>query len=114
MAKLDRFTPKIGYPDTWRDYTDLAIDPDDLVGNVRAAAAFDVAWQLGKIGRPVDRGEWFMTPQTVNAYYSPGMNDIVFPGGDLAAAVLRPGGRRRRELRRDRCRDRPRDRPRIR
>ena len=85
LAKLDRFTAKIGYPDTWRDYSGLAIDRDDLVGNVRAAAAFDVAWELGKIGRPVDRGEWFMTPQTVNAYYSPGMNDIVFP-----AAILQP------------------------
>ena len=85
LAKLDRFTPKIGYPDTWRDYSELAIEPDDLVGNVRAAAAFDVAWELGKIGRPVDRGEWFMTPQTVNAYYNPGMNDIVFP-----AAILQP------------------------
>ena len=85
LSKLDRFTPKIGYPDTWRDYTDLAIDRHDLVGNVRAASAFDLAWELDKIGRPVDRREWFMTPQTVNAYYSPGMNDIVFP-----AAILQP------------------------
>ena len=85
LAKLDRFTPKIGYPDTWRDYTPLEIDRLDLVGNVRASSAFEVDWELGKIGRPVDRGEWFMTPQTVNAYYSPGMNDIVFP-----AAILQP------------------------
>jgi len=85
LAKLDRFTPKIGYPDTWRDYTALEIDRSDLVGNVRAASAFEVDWDLGKIGRPVDRTEWFMTPQTVNAYYSPGMNDIVFP-----AAILQP------------------------
>lgn len=85
LAKLDQFTPKIGYPDTWRDYTELSIDRADLVGNLRAASAFEVAWELGKIGRPVDRREWFMTPQTVNAYYSPGMNDIVFP-----AAILQP------------------------
>jgi putative endopeptidase len=85
LAKLDLFTAKIGYPDKWRDYGELVVDRFDLVGNVRAASAFELAWQLGKIGRPVDRGEWFMTPQTVNAYYSPGMNDIVFP-----AAILQP------------------------
>ncbi|HEX6917902.1 MAG TPA: peptidase M13, partial [Phycicoccus sp.] len=67
LAKLDRFTPKIGYPDTWRDYSALEIDPEDLLGNVRRATAFEVDRNLGKLGGPVDRGEWFMTPQTVNA-----------------------------------------------
>ncbi|MDH2443590.1 M13-type metalloendopeptidase [Amnibacterium sp. CER49] len=85
LTKLARFTPKIGYPVTWRDYTTLEIRPDDLVGNVRRAAAFEFDRELGKIGRPVDRDEWFMTPQTVNAYYNPGMNEIVFP-----AAILQP------------------------
>ncbi|MBA3369613.1 MAG: peptidase M13, partial [Geodermatophilaceae bacterium] len=85
LDKLGMFTPKVGYPDTWRDYSALTIDRDDLVGNVRAAAAFEFDRELGKIGAPVDRGEWFMTPQTVNAYYNPGMNEIVFP-----AAILQP------------------------
>ncbi|MDR1511934.1 MAG: peptidase M13 [Propionibacteriaceae bacterium] len=85
LAKLDQFTPKIGYPDKWRDYSALQARPDDLIGNLRAVAAFDLDRELGKIGRPVDRDEWFMTPQTVNAYYNPGMNEIVFP-----AAILQP------------------------
>ncbi|HSN02271.1 MAG TPA: M13-type metalloendopeptidase [Acidimicrobiales bacterium] len=85
LEKLDAFTPKIGYPARWRDYSGLAIDATDLVGNVRAAAAFEFARQLAKVGAPVDRDEWFMTPQTVNAYYNPGMNEIVFP-----AAILQP------------------------
>lgn len=81
--KLDRFTPKIGYPDSWRDYSTLDVAPDDLMGNVRAAAAFETDRQLAKVGNPVDRGEWFMTPQTVNAYYNPGLNEIVFPAAIL-------------------------------
>ena len=85
LAKLEAFTPKIGYPDRWRDYSALEIVPDDLLGNVRRAVAFEVDRQLAKIGGPVDRGEWFMTPQTVNAYYNPGLNEIVFP-----AAILQP------------------------
>jgi putative endopeptidase len=85
LAKLDTFTPKIGYPVRWRDYSTLAIEPDDLVGNVRRANVFEQDRELAKIGRPIDRDEWFMTPQTVNAYYNPGMNEIVFP-----AAILRP------------------------
>jgi putative endopeptidase len=85
LAKLDRFTPKIGYPDTWRDYSSLEIDAEDLLGNVRRATAFEVDRNLAKLGGPIDRGEWFMTPQTVNAYYNPGMNEIVFP-----AAILQP------------------------
>ncbi|WP_375388977.1 M13 family metallopeptidase [uncultured Amnibacterium sp.] len=85
LDKLGRFTPKIGYPAVWRDYSRLEVSADDLVGNVRASSAFEFDRELGKIGRPVDRDEWFMTPQTVNAYYNPGMNEIVFP-----AAILQP------------------------
>jgi len=85
LAKLDAFTPKIGYPVKWRDYSTLTVSPDDLVGNVRRASAFEQDWELAKIGKPIDRDEWFMTPQTVNAYYNPGMNEIVFP-----AAILQP------------------------
>ncbi len=79
LAKLEAFTPKIGYPVRWRDYSALVVDAHDLVGNVRRAHAFEQDRELGKIGRPLDRDEWFMTPQTVNAYYNPGMNEIVFP-----------------------------------
>jgi putative endopeptidase len=85
LEKLDKFTPKIGYPDTWRDYSKLQIDSDELVANARRAAAFEMARNLGKLGKPVDRHEWLMTPQTVNAYYNPSMNEIVFP-----AAILQP------------------------
>ena len=85
LAKLERFTPKVGYPVRWRDYSALEVDATDLVGNVRRAHAFEQDFELGKIGRPIDRDEWFMTPQTVNAYYNPGMNEIVFP-----AAILQP------------------------
>ncbi|GEL96167.1 M13 family metallopeptidase [Cellulomonas composti] len=85
LAKLDAFTTKIGYPVRWRDYTALEVDAADLVGNVRRASAFELDRELGKIGRPIDRDEWFLTPQTVNAYYNPGMNEIVFP-----AAILQP------------------------
>ncbi|HEU5149008.1 MAG TPA: M13-type metalloendopeptidase [Iamia sp.] len=84
LEKLDRFTPKVGYPARWRDYSALEIDRDDLLGSVRRAAAFESDRNLAKIGQPIDRDEWHMTPQTVNAYYNPGMNEIVFP-----AAILR-------------------------
>ena len=83
LDKLEKFTPKIGFPETWRDYSALEIDPTDLVGNVRATAAFGFDRELGKIGKPLDRDEWFMTPQTINAYYNPGMNEIVFPAAIL-------------------------------
>jgi putative endopeptidase len=83
LEKLELFTPKIGYPDTWRDYSALEITPDDLVANVRATTEFEFQRELGKIGRPLDRGEWFMTPQTINAYYNPGFNEIVFPAAIL-------------------------------
>ncbi|MDQ6657697.1 MAG: peptidase M13 [Actinomycetota bacterium] len=85
IDKLGRFTPKIGYPDSWRDYSSITIDATDLVGNVRRALAFETDRQLAKIGRPVDRSEWLMPPQTVNAYYNPGTNEICFP-----AAILQP------------------------
>ncbi|WP_349829158.1 M13 family metallopeptidase [Brevibacterium litoralis] len=84
LAKLDRFTPKVGYPDVWREYP-FEVDPRDLVGNVKRAHAAEHARQIAKIGQPVDRTEWLMTPQTVNAYYHPVLNEIVFP-----AAFLRP------------------------
>jgi len=85
LAKLEKFTPKIGYPDKWRDYAGLDISATDLVGNYRRGYAAEYDRDLAKLGGPVDRDEWFMTPQTVNAYYNPGMNEIVFP-----AAILQP------------------------
>ncbi|MDN4613628.1 M13-type metalloendopeptidase [Leifsonia sp. F6_8S_P_1B] len=83
LDKLGKFTPKIGFPVKWRDYSALEVDPTDLVGNVRAAALFEFHRELGKIGKPLDRDEWFMTPQTINAYYNPGFNEIVFPAAIL-------------------------------
>lgn len=85
LDKLDKFTPKVGYPVKWRDYSALEINPVDLMGNIRRIAEFDFNRELGKIGKLIDRDEWFMTPQTVNAYYNPGFNEIVFP-----AAILQP------------------------
>ena len=85
LAKLDKFTPKIGYPAKWRDYSNLVIERDDLYGNYLRGYAVSSERELAKLGAPVDRDEWFMTPQTVNAYYNPGMNEIVFP-----AAILQP------------------------
>jgi putative endopeptidase len=91
LEKLGKFTPKIGYPARWRDYSGLRIDPADLMANVRAAHAFEFDRELNKIGKPVDRDEWFMTPQTVNAYYNSGMNEIVFPAAILQAPFFDPG-----------------------
>jgi putative endopeptidase len=85
LIKLDKFTPKIGFPDKWKDYSSLVIKRDDLVGNVRRANELEHEREAAKIGAPLDRDEWFMTPQTVNAYYNPGFNEIVFP-----AAILQP------------------------
>ena len=85
LEKLDKFTPKIGYPVKWRDYSSLEISADDLIGNVRAVARFEFHRELGKVGKPIDRDEWFMTPQTINAYYNPGFNEIVFPAAILQA-----------------------------
>ncbi|MDY0908293.1 M13 family metallopeptidase [Microbacterium sp. CFBP9034] len=83
LAKLDAFTPKIGYPVKWKDYSTLEIDAADLLGNVRRAHVWEHDRQLDKIGQPIDRDEWYMTPQTVNAYYNPLMNEIVFPAAIL-------------------------------
>jgi putative endopeptidase len=83
IEKLDKFTPKIGYPVKWRDYSSLKITEADLIGNVRATSEFEFQRELGKIGKPLDRDEWFMTPQTINAYYNPGFNEIVFPAAIL-------------------------------
>ena len=84
LVKLSKFTPKVGYPEVWREYP-AAIDSSDLVGNVRRCARAEHMRQIKRIGGPIDRTEWLMTPQTVNAYFHPVMNEIVFP-----AAILQP------------------------
>lgn len=83
IAKLNAFGAKIGYPDKWRDYSTMAVSRGDLVGNMRAATEWQYRYDLNKLGKPVDRFEWFMTPQTNNAYYSPQLNEIAFPAGIL-------------------------------
>jgi len=83
LAKLNAFTVKIGYPDKWIDYSALQVDRGSYAANVLRADAFNTRRELAKIGRPVDRSEWGMTPPTVNAYYNPTMNEIVFPAGIL-------------------------------
>ena len=85
LKKLDAFRPKIGYPEKWIDYSAVVIDKDDLLGNVERAHNADVDRHLDEVGKPVDREKWLMTPQTVNAYYHPLLNEIVFP-----AAILQP------------------------
>jgi predicted metalloendopeptidase len=85
QAKLATFRPKIGYPNKWRDYSKLTIRADDLVGNVMRASTFAHNRNVSKLGQPIDREEWGMTPQTINAYYNSRMNEIVFP-----AAILQP------------------------
>ena len=85
LTKIAKFTPKIGYPDKWRDYGALKIVRHDLYGNNKRATDFEYNRNISKLGKPVDRSEWGMTPQTVNAYYNPTMNEIVFP-----AAILQP------------------------
>ena len=85
LEKWASFTPKIGYPDKWRDWNGLVTSRDSYIGNVQAADEFNYKWNLGKIGKPVDKTEWGMSPQTVNAYYNPLQNEIVFP-----AAILQP------------------------
>ncbi|MBA3914920.1 MAG: M13 family metallopeptidase [Acidobacteriales bacterium] len=90
IAKLHLIRNKIGYPDKWRDYTALEIVRGDAVGNVQRSASFEFHRQLGKIGRPVDRNEWQITPATVNAYYNSQMNDINFPAGILQPPFFDP------------------------
>jgi predicted metalloendopeptidase len=85
LGKLARFTSKIGYPNRWRDYSALKISRDDLVGNAERANFLESEYQIGKLGKPVDREEWLMTPQTVNAYYNGLKNEIVFPAAILQA-----------------------------
>ncbi len=83
--KLAKFTTKIGYPDAWKDYSGVEVMENDLVGNVMRSRRFEHNREVSKLGQPIDRGEWYMTPHTVNAYYNPNMNEIVFP-----AAILQP------------------------
>ncbi|MQA38497.1 M13 family peptidase [Rugamonas sp. FT29W] len=85
QAKLGKFMVKIGYPNKWRDYSPLVVAKDDLVGNIQRSRAFDYDKEVNKLGKPIDRDEWGMTPQTINAYYNPELNEIVFP-----AAILQP------------------------
>jgi endothelin-converting enzyme/putative endopeptidase len=90
LAKLHGMVDKIGYPDKWRDYSSLDIVRGDFAGNVDRATRFESRRQLNKIGKPLDRGEWQMTPPTVNAYYDPQMNDINFPAGVLQPPLFDP------------------------
>ena len=90
LAKLSTFMPKIGYPNKWKDYSALQITKGDAVGNLRAIRTFAAKTELEKLGKPVDRDEWGMTPQTVNAYYNPEMNEIVFPAAILQAPFFNP------------------------
>ncbi|HEX4008233.1 MAG TPA: M13 family metallopeptidase [Acidobacteriaceae bacterium] len=90
IAKLHMVRNKIGYPDKWRDYSTLTVAPDDYFGNVERAHVFDEKRNWGKVGKPVDRTEWGMTPPTVNAYYDPQMNDINFPAGVLQPPLYDP------------------------
>ncbi len=83
LAKFERFTQKIGYPDKFRDYSSVVIQRNDYLGNVRRAEAFESQREIARVGKPVDRTEWGMTPETVNAYFNPTMNEIVFPAGIL-------------------------------
>jgi endothelin-converting enzyme len=85
LKKLNNFVAKIGYPDKWKDYSKLVVKPDDLVGNYKRSSMVEHERSINKLGGPIDRNEWHMTPQTVNAYYNPPMNEVVFP-----AAILQP------------------------
>ena len=88
--KLAKFNPKIGYPDEWTDYSTLQVNRDDLIGTVKSANAWQWSDMLSKLGGPIDRGEWGMNPQTVNAYYRPSLNEIVFPAAILQAPFFDP------------------------
>ncbi len=88
--KLRKFNPKIGYPDEWKDYSTLQVDRNDLIGTVKSANAWQFNDMISKLGGPIDRGEWGMNPQTVNAYYRPSLNEIVFPAAILQAPFFDP------------------------
>ena len=88
--KLAKFTPKIGYPDEWTDYSSLQVDRDDLIGTVKSASAWEWKQDIDKLGGPIDRTEWGMNPQTVNAYYNASLNEIVFPAAILQAPFFDP------------------------
>ncbi|WP_409433088.1 M13 family metallopeptidase [Litorimonas sp. RW-G-Af-16] len=88
--KLAKFNPKIGYPDKWTDYSELQIDRDDLVGSIKSASIWSWKDEISKLGGPIDKDEWGMNPQTVNAYYRPDLNEIVFPAAILQAPFFDP------------------------
>jgi putative endopeptidase len=90
LEKLSAVVNKIGYPDRWRDYSSVKVNANDLLGDVRATEEFEVRRDLGKIGKPLDRSEWHMSPPTVDAYYNPQMNDINFPAGVLQPPLFDP------------------------
>ena len=108
LAKLHSVVNKIGYPDKWRDYSAVDVVRGDFLGDVDRAAVFESKRQLAKIGKPVDRAEWGMTPPTVNAYYDPQMNDINFPAGVLQPPLYDPKMDDAPELRQHRRHHRPR------
>ena len=114
LEKLSKFTVKIGYPDKWRDYSKLVLKPDDLYGNVQRSGAFEWRRDVARLNGPVDKSEWGMTPQTVNAYYNSTEQRDRLPGRDPGPAVLRSGRRHGDQLWRHRRGDRPRDQPRLR
>jgi len=88
--KLAKFNPKIGYPDEWTDYSSLEVNRSDLIGTIKSANAWQFDDMISKLGGPIDRGEWGMNPQTVNAYYRPSLNEIVFPAAILQAPFFDP------------------------
>ena len=90
LTKLSKFTPKIGYPDKWKDYSSLTLSSDDLVGHIKRARTFSHNRNVDKLVKPIDRNELFMAPQQVNAYYNPGLNEIVFPAAYLQSTNFIP------------------------
>ena len=114
LMKLAAITRKLGYPDVWKNIEDMEIGPDSYALNVMRAHQFEFDRKMKQVGGPVDRNEWFMSPQTVNACYDPLRNEILVPSGHPSAAVFRSGCGRRREFRRYRNGDRPRTYARLR
>ena len=114
LEKLAAFRPKIGYPDKWRDYSALSSASGDAFGNACGPRCSNGSAQVDRLGKPTDRDEWGMTPQTINAYYNPTFNEVVFPAAILQPPFFDPQRRRGRELRRHRWSHRSRDGPRLR